>query len=216
MPVADMANHRAQEPNLVRQHTGGFRDGAFTFRLGKGYPLAGGEFFQSYDDGSLPGTGGAKCDHQFLADYGFLPAAGLQCVPLAIRIPLEELPAWKRRVYEGTGLLRKQTTILRDGTPSNVTMAVARLAFLEEEGLIEGWEEDPEGRLDCSGPRSTRAPLPRNRFLAASLARRPGAGAGAWRGARGGGAGAAVQWLWPGRHILRLLGNDDVTASRAG
>ena len=151
VPVADMANHRAQEPNLVRQHTGGFRDGAFTFRLGKGYPLAGGEFFQSYDDGSLPGTGGAKCDHQFLADYGFLPAAGLQCVPLAIRIPLEELPAWKRRVYEGTGLLRKQTTILRDGTPSNVTMAVARLAFLEEEGLIEGWEEDPEGRLERGG-----------------------------------------------------------------
>ena len=144
VPVADMANHRSQETNLVRQHSGGFRDGGFRFKLERDHQQ-GEQFFQSYDDGSLPGTGGAKCDHQLLADYGFLPKV-FQCLPLAIRITLEKMPVWKRRVFQETGLLQQQTTILSDGTPSNVTLAVARLALLDDENSIEGWEED-HGRL---------------------------------------------------------------------
>ena len=137
VPVADMVNHAQGNTNLVRSHQGGWDDGSYYFKLERDL-FEGEQFFQSYDDGSIPGTHGAKCDHQLLSDYGFLPGPetleeSATCVPLSLSLQMEAFPAWKQFLFQQSGVIGAQTGILQGGAPSKVTMATIRLALLDEE-----------------------------------------------------------------------------------
>jgi len=123
-------------------------DGYYHFRLN--HPALPEEpLLQSYDDGGTPGIEGAKCDHHWLSDYGFLPGPespdeAATCVPLSIRLPLDSMPPWKQGLLHQSGLLGMQTSILEDGEPSNATMALLRAALLDAvrpDSVTEIWHQ---------------------------------------------------------------------------
>ena len=92
----------------------------------------------------MPGVDNARCDNQWLADYGFLPDTGPSDKDIASgthrALSLDKFSAWKLELLEAAGVLDKQYAILSDGSPNGATLGLLRIALLEDLEDLEGMD----------------------------------------------------------------------------